>query len=315
MRVAVIGTGFGERLVAKVYRDVGFEVDVISPRDSARIREACRASYDLISIHSPPFLHHDHVMLALGHGRNILCDKPFGMSEIEAREMVQQAERAGILHFVNFEFRQDPARLKLREIIDAGMLGSPQHVSWRMFTSASRTPLAPFGWLFDRELGGGWINAYGSHLLDCLMWLFGDLVTASGVARTDIAVRPDREGRDQMCSAEDGFSACLRFSGGITAAIDTGFAAHENCPQEIEIIGSEGTAVLTGTTNLVIRRVDGSTEHHSFPPHIGDVHEPSFRRWAAMVKDSLETGRQIRPSFHEGYACAAALQWLRDTCR
>jgi len=79
VRVAVIGRGFGERVVAPAFQRVdGSEVvDVVSPRDAVAVDALCRRTdVDLIAVHSPPFLHHEHVLRAVEAGHDVLCDKP-----------------------------------------------------------------------------------------------------------------------------------------------------------------------------------------------------------------------------------------------
>ena len=75
MKVVVIGTGFGARVVAPAFAGTdGCEVvDVVSPRDDAAIKVAtARPDVDLVSVHSPPFMHAQHVRAALGAGKAVL---------------------------------------------------------------------------------------------------------------------------------------------------------------------------------------------------------------------------------------------------
>src|ERR1700756_4771292 len=122
MKAVVIGTNFGAKVVAPAYQKAGFEVEVVSPRDTEAVKRACAEPVDLVSVHSPPFLHREHVLLAIESGRNVLCDKPFGISSREAREMLEAAENAGVLHFLNFEFRQESIRRKAKELLDQGAI-------------------------------------------------------------------------------------------------------------------------------------------------------------------------------------------------
>jgi len=171
MKVGVIGTGFGGRVVAGAFEASGCQVtDVVTARDHDAVRGLCRSDVDLISIHSPPFLHLDHVAMALDAGRAVLCDKPFGRSLEEAEAMAGQAREAGLVNLVNFEFRHQPARQAMHDLVASGAVGRPQHLAYTAFTSGSRVPLRPWGWLFDRSLGGGWIGAFGSHAIDLVRW-------------------------------------------------------------------------------------------------------------------------------------------------
>jgi predicted dehydrogenase len=311
MRVAVIGAGFGARVVAGVYAEAGMAVDVVSARDDAAVRAAVAGPVDLVSVHSPPFLHATHVGLALERGHDVLCDKPFGCNADEARAMLAAARDAGVLHFLNFEFRCDPTRLALQQVIDDGRIGTPVHLHWTSYTSASRRPLRPYGWLFDRDRGGGWIGAFGSHTIDTVRWLLGEIVDARGGCRIDIAERPDGNGRMRRCTAEDAFTAHLRLASGATATIDTAFAAPVNLAPRITVLGTDGVAELTGASELRVRHAGGEAEVTTFEPFTGDPHLPAMRPWAAAVREAIATRHPLEPSFTDGVACAEVMDRLR----
>jgi predicted dehydrogenase len=309
MRAAVIGTGFGSRVVAPVYAELGIEVEVVSPRDRDGIRRACAKPVDFVSIHSPPFLHHEHVTLALAQGRNVLCEKPFGRSVEEAQVMLDAAESAGVVHLVNYEFRQDSARRQAKDWIDQGIVGQVQHVGWTLYSNGSRGRV--HGWLFDKDAGGGWIGAYGAHVIDALRWLIGEVATAGGTCRIDIPLRSTRDGDVVACTAEDAFSATLLLANGVTASIDTAFGGPIYRPSHIEIIGTDGLIVLDGYTDIRLKLPGKADQKLQYDPPTGDPHEPSFRKWAAILKQTFSDRAQIRPSFVDGVACAAVMEQLR----
>jgi predicted dehydrogenase len=311
MRVAIVGSGFGARVVGGVYRDEGMEVDVVSPRDPAAVRAAIAGPVDLVSVHSPPFLHAEHVGWALEAGHDVLCDKPFGRSAAEAQDMFAAAEAAGVLHFLNFEFRCDPTRLALRALLDDGRIGDPVHLHWTAFNSGSRRPLRRYGWLFDHEAGGGWIGAFGSHAIDTVRWLLGEIVDVNGGCRIDIPERPDNDGTMHRCTAEDAFTAHMRLASGATATLDTAFAAPMNIAPRITLFGTDGVAELVGATELRVRRADAAAEVLTFAPFDGDPHLPAMRPWAARVREAVETRTQLTPSFADGVACAQVMDRLR----
>ena len=311
MRVAVIGTGFGARIVGDVYRGEGMEVDVVSPRDPDAVRAAIAAPVDLVSVHSPPFLHAEHVGWAIEHGRAVLCDKPFGRSTAEAEAMLAAAEAAGVLHLLNFEFRQEPTRVALRQALTDGCIGDPVHLHWTAFISGSRHPLRRFGWLFDRDAGGGWIGAYGSHVIDTVRWLMGEITDATGICRTDITERPDVDGAMHRCTAEDAFTATLQLASGAGATIDTAFAAPANVVPRITLLGTEGIAELVGASELRVRRAGEPDAVQTFARFDGDPHLPAMRPWATIVRGAVEERRQITPSFADGVACARVMDALR----
>ena len=99
MKVAVIGTGFGKHAAAPVYESLGLDVEVISPRDDVAVKSAMASDVDLISVHSPPFMHVDHVSAAIEHGHAVLCDKPFGRERRKPRRCVNAPAPPGCCTF------------------------------------------------------------------------------------------------------------------------------------------------------------------------------------------------------------------------
>jgi predicted dehydrogenase len=310
MRATVIGTGFGSRVVAPVYADLGIDVEVVSARDRDAVRRACAAPVDFVSVHAPPFLHRDYVLAAVANGRNVLCEKPFGRSVAEAREMLEAAESAGVVHLVNYEFRQDSARRQAKDWIEQGMIGRVQHVGWTLYSDGSRGRV--HGWLFDKESGGGWIGAYGAHVIDALRWLIGEVAVARCTCRIDIPYRMTVGGEKVACTAEDAFSASLIFNNGVTAMIDTSFGGAVYRPSHIEVIGTEGVIVLDGYTDIQLKVPETADKKLQYPPPKGDPHEPSFRKWAAILKETFRNGAQTNPSFADGVACAVVMENLRS---
>ena len=92
-------------------------VDVVSAHDPAAVAALCRRPLDLVSVHSPPFLHTEHVRRALEGGAAVLCDKPFGTSAADAAGMVEAAAAAGAVNLVNLESRHQPDAEKMAELL------------------------------------------------------------------------------------------------------------------------------------------------------------------------------------------------------
>ena len=156
---AVIGTGFGKHAAAPAYRSLGFDVEVVSPHDGDAVKRVLASDADLVSVHSPPFMHLDHVTGAIEQRHAVLCDKPFGRNADEATEMRDRAREAGVLRFLNFEFRCNESWPKVKQLAHAGGIGTPAHLIWTFFGNALRGRKC--GWINDGDLGGGWIGAYG----------------------------------------------------------------------------------------------------------------------------------------------------------
>jgi predicted dehydrogenase len=314
MKVGVIGRGFGSRVVAPLFAATdGCEVlDVVSARDAAAVAALChREDLDLVAVHSPPFLHLDHVRLATEAGHAVLCDKPFGRNVDDAEAMCSLVDEAGVVGLVNFQFRYGNARVRLRELVGSGAIGTPEHVQSSIMLAITRTPLRAFGWLFDAALGGGWLGAGGSHSIDFFRWLVGDVDEVRASTWTAIEERPDEHGHLQRCTAEDSFSALLRSESGVTGAFDSSFAASVNLPSTVSVFGSEGVLVLEGEGSLSLERAQGERATFDFT---ADDRNQAFQRWAEVVRDALRDGKAPlgAASFEDGLACARILQAMRD---
>lgn len=317
VRIGIIGTGFGARVMAPVLNETpGCEVvEVVSARDDAGVAGLCdRPDLDLVSIHSPPFLHTAHVRRAMRAGHAVLCDKPFGLNAAESETLLAAAEAADVLHLLNFEFRYHPMRERLRSFVAGGAIGKPEHVTWTHHSSGSRVPLRSHGWLFERAKGGGWIGAWGSHTVDTLRWILGEIVDARGARRTTIVARPDRDGAPQLCDAEDGFSAWLTFESFASAVIDSTFAATASLAPRITLSGSDGVIECVGDARITVRRGAELEEHERPTAGDGDPHLEPLRRWATVVRDAVEEGTAPlgAPTFADGLACARVLDLLRS---
>jgi predicted dehydrogenase len=317
VKVAVIGTGFGKRVVAPVYNATdGCEVvDVVSARDDKAVADlVTRPDVDLVTIHSPPFLHAPHVRAALAAGKAVVCDKPFALTVDEAADLHAEADAARALAFCNFEFRYAPARALLRDMVRDASIGTVEHVQWTHLSSGSRVPMRPWGWLFDRALGGGWIGAWGSHAIDMLRFVFGAEITdVQALLRIDVEERTDTDGTPHLCTAEDGLSASLLLDNGVTVAIDSGFAAVATLAPRFTVFATEAVVDVFADERVVVRTADGEIDTIDIPADDGDRHLAPMRRFAEVVRDAVAGGEmpEHAPTFADGHACDEVLDRLR----
>ena len=183
--------------------------------------------------------------------------------------------------------------------------------------SLSRTPVRPYGWTSDASLGGGWIGAWGSHIIDFLRLSVGEIVDASAQLRTTVFERPDADGHLHRCTAEDGFSARLCTGAGITASIDGTSVSSVSVPSAITALGSTGTLEVVGDQQIMRRDEAGVYEEFRMNEGVGNLAVPMLR-WAAMVRDAVRQGAPEAgsPTFADGLACRQVLdRLLEDSTR
>jgi len=197
--IAVIGLGNALEPHAKSLLDLKDRVRVVwaAARSEARTREAAarfgfpvtsdiaRAIADpavaAVLVLAPPNVHLPLAEAAFAAGKHVLCEKPFAMDLAEARGMLAAAERAGVVHVLGVEFRFATAHELLRRTIAAGAIGTPRQAlfAWLVpFLShpAAQTP----DWWEDAARGGGFLGAWGSHLIDQVRVTLGHGCRGSG---------------------------------------------------------------------------------------------------------------------------------------
>jgi predicted dehydrogenase len=145
--VGIVGAGFGAAVAAPAFASVdGVELDAVWRGRIDRAREAAtrigascatddieelcaRDGIDLVCVAAPPHLHRNAVLAALDAGKHVVCEKPFGLSPDDAWAMLEAALLRERLHFLDFEFRTEPARHALADAIATGRLGEVRHVT------------------------------------------------------------------------------------------------------------------------------------------------------------------------------------------
>ncbi|MEO8736382.1 MAG: Gfo/Idh/MocA family oxidoreductase [Edaphobacter sp.] len=204
-------------------------------------REALCASpeVDVVFITSPDAMHKDDVLLALRHGKAVLCEKPLSMNTAEAEAMSEAAAAAGLLFGVGQNFRFNHSLEWMREQIAAGRIGQPQIAHAQYAYPAGN---APRKWITDPTLAcGGPIADVGVHCIDSLRYVLGqDVVSVSTLARRD-----ESSGRVEAIA-----SLQLEMTGGVYANV----TASARAPYRtlIEITGSDG--VLVAENGLTVDR-------------------------------------------------------------
>src|SRR6478736_4886408 len=82
-----------------------------------------RKDIDVVDIASPGGTHHDIAVAAAKAGKHVFCEKPLAFNLKDAREMLDAARKAGVVHMVNFNYRVVPALALALHKITAGEIG------------------------------------------------------------------------------------------------------------------------------------------------------------------------------------------------
>jgi predicted dehydrogenase len=326
LRVGIVGTGFGARVQVPGFRTAGYEVTAICSAHLERARAAAeqagipvavatvdqlaqRDDVDVVCVSSPPALHRGHALAALAAGKHIICEKPMARDTSEAREMLAAAERAGVVHAIDHEFRYTPARSKVKELLDARAIGEIRLALVMEMTGMLVDPArARQEWWLRRDRAGGLLGALGSHWIDSLIWWLGAVERVSSELGVSVETRPTTDGGSVRVTADDTAQLLLRMSSGAIATVQLSTAVHHPSRRVI-LYGSDGTIVLGGDGRVLLARGSGALEE-ILPAGNGDG---AFPELARRVREHIEagpTGKADAP--HPTFADGLRVQEVMD---
>lgn len=228
----------------------GFAAQYPFPKDGDLDRILKDRLINAVAILTPPNTHLELVERAAAAGKHILLEKPLDITTARAEQLVGICERAGVMLAVTLQHRFRPAAERLAAVLDAGRLGKIVNCSTtiRVWRPQSYYEQAGRG-TFARD-GGGVLLTQGIHTLDLMLSLTGPVAEVRGYAATTPVHRME---------TEDMVAAAVRFENGALGVIDATTTAYPGFSERIELIGTKGTAVFTGSA-LLVQCHDGSAE-------------------------------------------------------
>ncbi|HEX6497229.1 MAG TPA: Gfo/Idh/MocA family oxidoreductase [Acidobacteriaceae bacterium] len=215
---------------------------------------------DVVFVASPDALHCEHTLLALRHGKSVLCEKPLAMSASEAIRMARAARAAGRVFGVAQNFRYNLSLERIRAMVAEGAIGQPAFASAH-FCFLSRN--SPRTWINDSGMAcGGAIGDVGIHAIDALRFILQQEVLAVSTIARDGQTRSDREDAPPSSTSEseleESAALTLEFSRGAMASIQVSFRAQYRTL--VEVVGEDG--VLTAESGFTVDR-PVTIVHHS----------------------------------------------------
>tara|TARA_B100000212_G_C27329261_1_gene513801 strand:+ start:320 stop:1213 length:894 start_codon:yes stop_codon:yes gene_type:complete len=128
---------------------------------------------DAAIIALPHKLHHPVTVELLKKGLHVLVEKPMALTFAGTKDMINTAHEAGKLLAIGHFWRYQPEFKLVKRVIDEEWLGkviSFEGEEGIIFSSPIASPA-----MFVKEMGGGGALAdMGPHMLDILVWWFGD---------------------------------------------------------------------------------------------------------------------------------------------
>jgi predicted dehydrogenase len=187
-----------------------------------------------VYVATPPGSHAEHAIAAMRAGKPVYVEKPMAASYEECCRMNQVSAETGIPCFVAYYRRTLPYFLRVKQLIDDGLLGE-------ISTVQIRFAIPPYATDYDREnlswrvkkeiAGAGYFYDLASHQFDLLDFLFGEIAQTEGFS----------DNRAGLYDVEDTVAAAFRFHSGIVGSGSWSFVAPQDTRTDrIDVVGTKG---------------------------------------------------------------------------
>ena len=197
-------------------------------------------------------LHEQVVLPGAAAKKHLFIEKPLGFGSADANRMAAAIEAAGIIYQTGYFMRGDPKLLFLKEQIKNGAFGKITRIR------GSNCHSGALGHWFDTEwrwmadpaiAGGGAFGDLGTHALDILLWLLGD------VAEVTAQIDPGTNVYDGCDETGEGL---MRFVNGAIGTLAASWDDVAN-PVSFLISGTEGhAAIINDAVYFKSRHVEGA---------------------------------------------------------
>lgn len=213
IRIAVIGCGkIAEKHLQayKKLKDIEITVTDIVPK-AAKIAESygvnwydnpdeliAKGAINAVDICVPTPSHSEFIIKALENGKHVFCEKPLAGSLEEAKEIQEKAAQIGKMIMVGYLYRFHPAYQFSRDIIKEQVIGAPYYAIFRLGGRGSHK-----AWKHKHETGGGAGNEMLVHMLDVILWYFGEVKAIENLYTDIVLKKREIEDKTVTPNAED----------------------------------------------------------------------------------------------------------------
>lgn len=188
------------------------------------------------------------ILKAVAAGKHVYTEKPIAESVAEGQELVDAAEKAGIINGVVHDKLYLPGLMKLKRLIDGGFFGRILSVRGEFgywVFEGDYLPSQRPSWNYRSQDGGGMVLDMFCHWNYVLENLFGGVEAVTAKAVTHIPERWDEHGERYDATADDAAYAIFELAGGVIAQVNSSWAVRVDRKElvEFQVDGTHGSAV------------------------------------------------------------------------
>ncbi len=208
---------------------------------------------DAVVLATPHSQHVDQVVAAAAAGKHIFVEKPFTLTETDAKKAVAAADRASMVLALGHNRRFLPAIAEVRRLLADGELGQALHVEAN-FSGASGFDYKGDQWRASAaETPSGGMAGSGIHMVDAMIGLFGLIERIHTLGLRQVLVDEIDDTTSMLFGFENGMSGYL-------AALSATASLWR-----LQVFGSKGWAEIRDERRLEVRLIGVESKVVDYP--------------------------------------------------
>jgi predicted dehydrogenase len=287
VKAAIIGAGWiADRHAAILRHRDGVELAAVCDVDLERARALAgdgavyadwrelldAESPDCVFVCTPPRVHREPAVEALGRGIHVYLEKPIARDLDDAHAIVDAAELSSAVCAVGYQWRAIEVLDDLREALDGQELG--------LLIGIGTGPTKSRPWFLNRSEGGGNLLERASHGIDLQRAVAGEVAEVQAVA----SAVPLAQSAGARGDIEDAAALVLRFAGGAVGSSAIAWL-RDGLPEKysLDVLGSDTALHLELDPDFTLtgvargRTIDARTTQHPI--------ERGVERFLAAARD------------------------------
>lgn len=208
---------------------------------------------DAVYVITPNSLHHKHVLQVAAAGKHVICEKPVADNALQAREMVQACEKAGVKFYIGYRMHFEPHTREIVRMRQAGEFGKILHVNNYMGFRIGN----PNQWRLKKALAGG------GAMMDVGVYALNGARYCTGEEPVWVTAQESKTDPVKFAEVDETITFQLGFPSGVIASCGTTY--NFNNYERLYLVGEKGFAELSPAFSY--GPIKGRT-------HLGPLHQP-----------------------------------------
>jgi predicted dehydrogenase len=242
-------------------------------------------SIDAFLVCSETRLHQELVERAASTGKPLFVEKPLGMKKADGEAMAALIEANGCVFSTGYFMRGTAVIQTLKNRLEEGVFGQITRVRGSNCHSGALGGWfdGEWRWMADvEEAGVGAYGDLGTHSLDILLWLFGEVESATGIIGMGTARYP---------GCDETGEGLLKFKSGVIGTLAAAWDDVAN-PASMIVSGTKGHAIIyNGDLYLQIEGLDAK-----IPAPLDSPRPSGLDAWLNAVVGQANPGELVPAS-------------------